>query len=199
MATGLEGLCAQIPEEVLRAACIKIMADPTALLGAIVAALIIAMVKPIRSWLWSVLKGIWFRLATVWTAGSRLSRARDSVALEGTGPWLTIKRAPPRDYDDRMQSAVGSTPVVVCANEKGGVGKTTITCNLAARFAALKPRPVLVIDLDFQGSGSSMVFAGTRWQPGVGQLSAASLAISGSQAKNWLVGAARPATSTLSG
>lgn len=194
MATGLEGLCAQIPEQVLRAACDKIVADPTALLGAILAALIIAAVKPIRRWVWGVLKSIGFRLSTVWTAGGRLDRARQSVAVDGLGPWLTIKRDPPRDYDDRMQSAVGSTPVTVCANEKGGVGKTTITCNLAARFAALKQKPVLVIDLDFQGSGSSMVFAGTRWQPTAGQLSAASLAISGDQARTWLAGAARPAT-----
>ena len=112
-----------------------------------------------------------------------------AVDESGPGLWLTVQRDPhPPPVGERLKN-LGKL-ILTVANLKGGVGKTTLTANLAAFFAnplndpSRPSRRVLVIDLDFQGSCSSMLFAGTDWRPGEAQLSRASELISGAIGAN---------------
>lgn len=70
--------------------------------------------------------------------------------------WL---RAPSTaDLVQHQEAQASSVPVICVVNFKGGVGKTTISANLAGHFAALGKR-VLLIDSDYQGSLSETVMS----------------------------------------
>ncbi len=53
-------------------------------------------------------------------------------------------------------------PVLLVANLKGGVGKTTLAANLAGFFDITGRQRVLLLDLDYQGSLSSMAARAAR-------------------------------------
>ena len=101
-----------------------------------------------------------------------------SQLREGPGLWLTkpITVSQSDDYETRLKAS----KVLVVANAKGGVGKTTIAANIGARLAEILPKPVLMIDLDFQGTLSSMAIADSnQWVPPHGKDSGANRLISG--------------------
>ena len=123
------------------------------------------------------------------TFEKRILRATNAVAkqegpygpIEGKGVWLTDPITFPRGYAGWFN---GALPVLLLANLKGGVGKTTISANLAAYFARQGKR-VLVIDLDFQGSLSSMLVTDEQRRPPEWQDSKVSRLISGEKDNSW--------------
>ena len=97
---------------------------------------------------------------------------------EGRGVWV----AEPIEHPDNYKRDVEGAKVLVLANLKGGVGKTTIAANIAAFLAKDSSwgKRVLLIDLDYRDSLSSMVLPDNdRWLPPPGQDSIATRAISG--------------------
>src|SRR4029434_1244686 len=73
--------------------------------------------------------------------------------------WCLHKARPPSGqnyYNARMAHRQRKKPVILVANLKGGVGKSTLVANLAAYFREAGKR-VLVIDGDYQGSLSNML------------------------------------------
>ena len=72
------------------------------------------------------------------------------------GLWTTFpKTTPLSDLDERI--AQRRPIIITVANNKGGVGKTTIVGNLLAYFDRHLKAEVLAIDLDYQGSLSTML------------------------------------------
>src|SRR5712671_2303912 len=96
-------------------------------------------------------------------------------AREGKGVWLTTPIDRPRDY----WRDVTNSRTLAIANLKGGVGKTTLAANIGAYLAKDWQKRVLLIDLDFQGSLSSMAFPGKDWLPAEHQSSRATRLIGG--------------------
>jgi cellulose biosynthesis protein BcsQ len=92
---------------------------------------------------------------------------------EGRGLWMQPPEKP-ENYDDSF-----GTRVLVIANNKGGVAKTTLSTNLAAAWALDWEKKVLLIDLDYQGTLSSMALRKIVRTVAKGQDSLASRAISG--------------------
>jgi chromosome partitioning protein len=76
-----------------------------------------------------------------------LRKLRDA---EETTLWASFPVSPP--FNNYAAAVANSPPIITVANLKGGVGKTTITANLAACLDRNFGLKVLLIDLDYQGS-----------------------------------------------
>jgi chromosome partitioning protein len=119
--------------------------------------------------------------------------------LEGQGLWLAKPILKPAHYD-RAFTPNGSIPIIVFANLKGGVGKTTNATNLAAIHALdhaaaaacdAEVKPTLLIDLDYQGSTSSMCVMPDQQVSPV-SVSLATALISGDLDANQLIASTKP-------
>jgi chromosome partitioning protein len=118
----------------------------------------------------------------------RLIRVRRDVGRELNGQWPKEGKGlwlsePIKPSDIRLKAGC-SPKVLVVANAKGGVGKTTVAANIGARLAELAAasgeKPVLLVDLDFQGTLSAMaIYGNDAWLPEHGQDSDATYLISG--------------------
>lgn len=98
-----------------------------------------------------LVRWLWPQIRTLHASIRNIERARVAVARDGDGLWLakSIPLQPPPDYVAKHRTSI---PILVVANLKGGVGKTTVAANLIAHYALKKHERVLAIDLDFQGS-----------------------------------------------
>lgn len=87
---------------------------------------------------------------------AQLDRLDEAVNATGN-VWLRDPLDPPPGRPQPPRDM----PVVAVLNFKGGVGKTTLTANLAPVLAGRGER-VLVIDLDYQGSLTALALPGDR-------------------------------------
>jgi len=91
----------------------------------------------------------------------RLQDIRSAFVGQEHDLWCQHAARPPGGqnyYDARMRERQRQKPVILVANLKGGVGKSTLVANLAAYFKEAGKR-VLVIDGDYQGSLSNMLLS----------------------------------------
>lgn len=77
-------------------------------------------------------------------------------AFNGKEHELWCTHAPPSPA--AIEPGSGHRPIVLVANLKGGVGKTTLVANLAAYFSSIGKK-ILLVDVDYQGSLSNMLLS----------------------------------------
>ncbi len=87
---------------------------------------------------------------------ARLRAELEGITKGSAQLWKLRPNQPFADYKSWLRDPAGAR-IVTFANLKGGVGKTTLAANFAAYISETLEKPVLVIDLDYQGSLSNMM------------------------------------------
>jgi len=96
------------------------------------------------------------RAITIEAKKTKLDQLLTTLRGTETGIWTTHPRmAPFADFESRV--ARRKPIIITITNLKGGVGKTTLSGNLLAYFDRKLHKRVLGIDLDYQGSLSTML------------------------------------------
>jgi cellulose biosynthesis protein BcsQ len=127
---------------------------------------ILGLLFGIRYGFWSK---VWSKIRDFWRTDIRLLKSQNAELTQklhrvrdafddDNNLWLRNPVTKPERYNARLQESI---PILLVANLKGGVGKTTIAANLATFFESRKAERVLAIDLDHQGSLSSMLLPET--------------------------------------
>lgn len=89
-------------------------------------------------------------------AEAKLANLLKKLGSNESGIWTSFGRTIPfSDYDSRISKK--SPIILTVANLKGGVGKTTLVGNLIAFFDQKMEKRVLALDLDYQGSLTTML------------------------------------------
>jgi cellulose biosynthesis protein BcsQ len=78
------------------------------------------------------------------------TKLRDAILSNESELWQLYEPKPRVHYSS--PSKVSRPKILVIANNKGGVGKTTLAAGLATYFERKQQKRVLLVDLDYQGS-----------------------------------------------
>jgi cellulose biosynthesis protein BcsQ len=78
------------------------------------------------------------------------AKLRDAILSNESELWQLYEPKPRARYSS--PSKASRPKILVIANNKGGVGKTTLAAGLATYFERKQQKRVLLIDLDYQGS-----------------------------------------------
>jgi cellulose biosynthesis protein BcsQ len=84
---------------------------------------------------------------------ARFALVRQMTTDGDVGFWSRLPGRRCENYEVRLGNSI---PIVIMAAQKGGVGKSTLTANLAACFADEGDR-VLAVDMDYQGTMSAQM------------------------------------------
>jgi cellulose biosynthesis protein BcsQ len=122
---------------------------PQSWLYGVLCTILVSLLGMLSKWCWPHVRA---HFSSVW----RLRRAEIALDEKSPGLWIApnIATDPPADYARLIGK---SKPIIVVANLKGGVGKTTTVANLIGHYGLKKKKRVLALDMDFQGSLSAMV------------------------------------------
>ncbi|HXF55263.1 MAG TPA: AAA family ATPase [Hyphomicrobiaceae bacterium] len=91
--------------------------------------------------------------------GAEIKRLEDDLRriTEGSQELWKLRRAKAfPEYLTWLRDPAGAK-LITFGNLKGGVGKTTLAANFAAYLSHTRNKPVLLVDLDYQGSLSNML------------------------------------------